>query len=142
MKRLIDLCYTRACELLTQHQDKLTAVAEALLDRDTLNRAEFEMVMRGEELPPKTEAEKVQAQSDMAGEDTLPFDAVKPESQEDNQLQKNLDHLFGIVKEAQENGEAFIEPEHSTRKQLEDSWAEFERSLKENDRSDDPDGDA
>ncbi len=59
VKRIIDLCYNRACELLTQHQDRLNAVAEALLDRDTLNRTEFEAVMRGEELPPKTEAEKV-----------------------------------------------------------------------------------
>ena len=60
VKRLIDLCYQRACELLTDNRDKLTAVAEALLDRDTLGRKEFEMVMAGEELPPKTEAEKVE----------------------------------------------------------------------------------
>jgi len=61
IKRLIDLCYNRACELLTQNQDKLTAVAEALLERDTLNRAEFEAIMRGEELPPMTDAEKLKA---------------------------------------------------------------------------------
>ena len=60
IKRLIDLCYQRACELLTDNRDKLTAVAEALLNRDTLGRKEFEMVMAGEELPPKTEAEKVE----------------------------------------------------------------------------------
>ena len=117
VKRLIDLCYNRACELLTQHQDKLTAVAEALLDRDTLNRAEFEAVMRGEPLPPKTEAEKVQAQSDEAGETTVRFSTVAPEQPE------------------QDNGEAFTEPD-SFRRRLDESWAEFERSLKKQGSSD------
>ena len=56
--------------------------AEALLDRDTLNRQEFEMLMRGEELPPKTEAEQVQPFDDNA--DTLPFEAVTvPEEKEE-----------------------------------------------------------
>jgi len=68
VKRLIDLCYERACELLTDNRDKLTAVAENLLDRDTLNRAEFEMIMAGEELPPKTEAEQVTPSEEIAAE--------------------------------------------------------------------------
>ena len=79
VKRLIDLCYQRACELLTENRDRLTAVAETLLDRDTLNRKEFEMVMAGEELPPKTEAEKVEpapAFDDNA--DTIPMAPVQP----------------------------------------------------------------
>jgi len=71
VKRLIDICYNRACELLTENRDKLTAVAEALLERDTLNRSEFEMVMNGEELPPKTEAEQV-TPSENAQEDPTP----------------------------------------------------------------------
>jgi cell division protease FtsH len=128
VKRLIDLCYNRACELLTQNIDKLTAVAEALLDRDTLNKAEFEAVMRGEALPPKTEAEKVQAQSDEAGETTVRFTAVKPEDDND--------------------GNAFTEPADDFRRRLDASWAEFERSLKRQngsaadaDRPDSTDGD-
>jgi len=78
VKRLIDLCYQRACELLTENRDKLTAVAEALLDRDTLGRKEFEMVMAGEELPPKTEAEKVEPAFD-SDADTIPMEPVQPE---------------------------------------------------------------
>ena len=85
VKRLIDLCYERACQLLTENRDKLTAVAESLLDRDTLNRAEFEMVMRGEELPPKTEAEKVQPA----------VEAEEPETAEEPE---------------EDDGEPFVEP--------------------------------
>ena len=79
---MIDLCYERACQLLTENRDKLTAVAESLLDRDTLNRKEFEMVMNGEELPPKTEAEQVTpteeepAEQAEAGEETKPFEPI------------------------------------------------------------------
>ena len=119
VKRLIDLCYNRACELLTQHQDKLTAVAEALLDRDTLNRAEFEAVMRGEPLPPKAEAEKVHAQSDEAGETTVRFSTVAPEQS------------------GKDDGEAFTEPDFF-RRRLDESWAEFERSLKKQGGADSP----
>ena len=93
VKRLIDVCYERACQLLTQYRDRLDAVAEALLDRDTLNRAEFEMLMRGEELPPKTEAEQVQP-SPVFDDDapTAPIPAVEAEQPEEKE------------------GEAFIEP--------------------------------
>ncbi len=59
VKRLLDECYQRACDLLTANKEKLIAVAEALLDRDTLNRTEFDTVMAGGELPPKTEAEQM-----------------------------------------------------------------------------------
>ena len=89
VKRLIDLCYERACQLLTENRDRLTAVAETLLDRDTLNRQEFEMVMRGEELPPKTEAEQVQPNEEPVSEETV---SAEPEQA------------------AEEDGDPFIEP--------------------------------
>ncbi|NLI20473.1 MAG: ATP-dependent zinc metalloprotease FtsH [Clostridiales bacterium] len=54
VKRIVDECYVRAQRILTEHREQLTAVAEALLERDTLSRAEFEAVMRGEALPPET----------------------------------------------------------------------------------------
>jgi len=95
VKRLIDMCYERACQLLTEYRDKLDAVAESLLDRDTLNRAEFEMVMNGQELPPKTEAEQVQPTPDFTDDaDTIETEAIKVEET--------------VQPEAE--GEAFIEP--------------------------------
>ena len=59
VKRLLDQCYARACKLLEENRDKLVAVSEALLERDTLSRAEFEAVMNGEPLPPLSEADKM-----------------------------------------------------------------------------------
>ena len=101
MKRLIDICYNRACELLTDNRDKLTAVAESLLDRDTLNRAEFEMVMRGEELPPKTEAEQVTPSEDAEAD-------LTPEKEEDGAEST----AFAMEDEETANDEeAFVEPE-------------------------------
>ena len=51
IKHIVDDCYVRAQRILTENSEKLTAVAEALLKLDTLSRAEFEAVMRGEALP-------------------------------------------------------------------------------------------
>ncbi|MEG0900875.1 MAG: hypothetical protein RSG96_02045, partial [Clostridia bacterium] len=59
IKRLLDSCYQRACKLIEENHEKLTAVAEALLQRETLSRTEFEAVMNGEELPPLTETERL-----------------------------------------------------------------------------------
>ena len=53
VKRIVDECYVRAQRILTDHREQLAAVAEALLERDTLSRTEFEAVMRGEALPPE-----------------------------------------------------------------------------------------
>ena len=53
IKRIVDECYRRAQKLLSENRDKLDAVAEGLLERDTLSRVEFEAVMRGEALPPE-----------------------------------------------------------------------------------------
>lgn len=70
VKRLLDECYARACKLLKDHMDKLIAVAEALLERDTLTRADFECVMRGEPLPPMTDVEKMQPSSEAQADPT------------------------------------------------------------------------
>ena len=70
IKRLLDECYARAEKLLRDNNDKLTAMAEALLERDTLSRVEFECVMRGEALPPMTKAEKMQPNPDAISDPT------------------------------------------------------------------------
>lgn len=45
--QIVDAAYTRVNELLSSHIDKLHAVAKALLERETLNRDEFEEVLLG-----------------------------------------------------------------------------------------------
>ena len=75
IKRIVDECYTRAQKLLSEHRAQLNAVAEALLERDTLSRAEFEAVMRGEELPPETVQPKVELAEP---EKEMPTPAYRP----------------------------------------------------------------
>ncbi len=52
IRNLLDTAFESAEDLLTKHIDKLHAVANALLERETLNGEEFETLMRGEQLPP------------------------------------------------------------------------------------------
>ena len=100
VKRLLDSCYKRACQILTQNRDKLDAVAQALLERDTLSRADFEAVMRGEALPPMTAAEKVQPSEDAQQDPT-------PDSGEDGAQTASVT----MENSEPDDGEAFIDPE-------------------------------
>ena len=98
VKRLLDECYARACKLLKDHMDKLVAVAEALLERDTLTRADFECVMRGEPLPPMTDVEKMQPSSEAQADPT-------PDAQTDGAVTPGF-----ATQDAQEDGDPFVEP--------------------------------
>lgn len=53
VKRVIDAAYEKARETLTEHLALLHAVAKALLERETLNRDDFDRLVRGESLPPR-----------------------------------------------------------------------------------------
>ena len=49
--KLVESSYGTATAILEEHREKLDAVAEALLDRETLTREEFLALMEGNELP-------------------------------------------------------------------------------------------
>ena len=53
VKRLIDEAYERARALINEHRTLLELIAQALLDRETVDREDLEMLMRGETLPPR-----------------------------------------------------------------------------------------
>ncbi len=50
---IIEDCYARARQLLSEHRPQVKALVEYLLDRETLTGEEIRAIMRGEELPPK-----------------------------------------------------------------------------------------
>ncbi|MBX3110748.1 MAG: ATP-dependent zinc metalloprotease FtsH [Fimbriimonadaceae bacterium] len=50
--RLVAECHSRATQILTSHKQTMDRLAEALLERETLDREEFLAVMEGKELPP------------------------------------------------------------------------------------------
>ncbi|MDP1860185.1 MAG: ATP-dependent zinc metalloprotease FtsH [Gemmatimonadaceae bacterium] len=53
VKKVIDDAFGRAVQTLTEHRELLNAVAANLLERETLNRDDFEHLLRGEQLPPR-----------------------------------------------------------------------------------------
>ncbi|UCH83517.1 MAG: AAA family ATPase, partial [Candidatus Latescibacterota bacterium] len=52
VQRIVSECYDRAKQILEEDMDALHAVASALLDRETLNREEMDLLLEGKELPP------------------------------------------------------------------------------------------
>jgi cell division protease FtsH len=51
--RIVNEQYTRGKSMLEEHRATLDSLAEALLDRETLDREEIDAVMEGKELPPR-----------------------------------------------------------------------------------------
>jgi cell division protease FtsH len=52
LKRVLGAAYERARDILVEHRATLDRVAAALLERETLDREEIEMVVAGKTLPP------------------------------------------------------------------------------------------
>jgi cell division protease FtsH len=52
VKRILGTAFERARQILTEHRDALDRVAAALLERETLDREEVELVVAGKPLPP------------------------------------------------------------------------------------------
>ncbi|MBW1905072.1 MAG: AAA family ATPase, partial [Deltaproteobacteria bacterium] len=52
VRRIINAQYERAKAVIAEHREQLIAIAEALLERETLGREEIEAIMSGKELPP------------------------------------------------------------------------------------------
>jgi cell division protease FtsH len=53
IKNLLDDAYKKATEILTEKIDTLHIVADSLLERETLDRRDVELLAAGKELPPK-----------------------------------------------------------------------------------------
>jgi cell division protease FtsH len=52
VKRFLDAAHDKARALLEQNKDLLERIAQALLDRETLDRDEIALIAAGKELPP------------------------------------------------------------------------------------------
>ena len=55
VRSIMDRAYKKCSEILTEHRDQLTAVAEYLLQHETMNRPQFEACMEGREIPAETD---------------------------------------------------------------------------------------
>ncbi|MGD8728821.1 MAG: ATP-dependent zinc metalloprotease FtsH [Gemmatimonadota bacterium] len=61
VKRILDEAHQRAHEVLEEHKELLEAIAQALLERETLDRNDVEALERGEPLPPLPSIEDEEA---------------------------------------------------------------------------------
>jgi cell division protease FtsH len=61
IKRMLDEAYSKAEEVLTEHRDLLGAIAEALLERETLDLEDVLILEDGGELPPLRDLEPAPA---------------------------------------------------------------------------------
>ncbi|HEX6645018.1 MAG TPA: ATP-dependent zinc metalloprotease FtsH [Gemmatimonadales bacterium] len=53
VKSLLDAAYERARQILTDHRDLLDRVAQALLERETIDAEEVQLLFKGRTLPPR-----------------------------------------------------------------------------------------
>ena len=58
IRDIIDEAYETCRRTLTEHIDQLHALAQALIEREKLNEAEFNAIMRGEHLPPRRDSDE------------------------------------------------------------------------------------
>lgn len=85
VRAIIEKAYTRAKEILTEHRETMDRIVRVLLQRETLERKEFEALLRGEELPaaPETKPPTTnppasgQPESQKRGADVVP--KLRPE---------------------------------------------------------------
>ncbi len=52
VKRILDEAHDKARAIISEHEDLLESIAQALLDRETLDATEIDHLNRGEPLPP------------------------------------------------------------------------------------------
>ena len=85
--RIINAAYEKAKKLLSENMDKLLAVSDALLEKETLNRDEFIKIIKGE----KPEFNKDYDHSEKIEEKDLSEEAKKIVEDSDKKEDSNLD---------------------------------------------------
>ncbi|MBX7247009.1 MAG: ATP-dependent zinc metalloprotease FtsH [Candidatus Sumerlaeaceae bacterium] len=81
IKQIVDEAHTRAVQILTEHKEILIKVAEALIERETIDGAELDMLMRGESLPERPTAP--------------PPPAPEPQQEQPEERKRKEGKLFG-----------------------------------------------
>ena len=58
IRRIVEAGHDTAKSILSENQDKLHAIAEALLERETISGADIDLIMEGKDLPPAEHSAK------------------------------------------------------------------------------------
>ena len=78
IKRILEESFAAARTVLESNTDLLETIAEALLERETLDADEIKLISRGEELPPLPSVEPVEAAPEAADEEEVKPAASRP----------------------------------------------------------------
>lgn len=89
VRGIVEGCYQRALNVLSEHRDRLDAVVAVLKEKETINREEFLAIMEGRELP--------DAEAESAGEQ-----AGKQIAAVQDQEAEDMKQLEPIIKTKQE----------------------------------------
>ncbi len=77
IRRIIDECYGRARQVLTEHRPALERIAKALLERESLESDELDALIAGQPLPPEAPTpvapEKVRSRDPVRAPRTRPL---------------------------------------------------------------------
>jgi len=83
--RIVQEAYKRCADILKEHLDKLELVANALIEREKLNKEEFTSLIENGFIPEKSDEITVIAEEKAESEDTeVPQDTVENETVEEN----------------------------------------------------------
>lgn len=78
-RRIMDECYNRAKQVLEDHMDKLTLVAETLIEKETLEADEFTALLENRELPEKGSREATATKESLSlAPQPVAFEGRKP----------------------------------------------------------------
>ncbi len=64
VRRLVDDAYARAADILEKNRDRLERIASALMERETLEKEELELLLEGGELPARPEGREPLAETE------------------------------------------------------------------------------
>ena len=78
VKHILDAAHSRARVIIEDNRELLASIAEALLDRETLDAEEIQLLLEGKELPPLTADFEAEAAQDAAAGKELKL-VVKPQ---------------------------------------------------------------
>ncbi len=133
IRKTIDDCYQRAQDILEQESSKLERIAQALLERETIDAQEIKALVEGRELPPfiEDDADSESGDSSEEGGDQAYSDREQPEDQtEESETETGSGEGHEETGRPEEESSTEAEPIKASR-ESEERRASFQRKNKQ-----------
>ena len=100
VKRLIDEAMALAKKVLTENRDKLDLIANTLLEREVLEKDEFDLLMDGKDLPPKKNSFKEEAEEKSKKKAKADSKEEKDSAEAEDHMPKDIAPEGGMASQA------------------------------------------